>query len=512
MVFTSFDFLIFLSLLFPVYFLFPQRFRWVLLLAASGYFYSYLRLSYLVYLIVPTLVIYGIAVKLEAMKPGPWKKLLLFAGVISGLACLLLFKYADFIGRSVYAAGGIFGGGGKYEPFNFILPIGISFYSFKLVSYIIDVYHERLNAERHIGYFTLYVSFFPQLLAGPIDRAVHFIPQLKKKIRFDYDRVVSGLRLTAWGFFKKLVIADQLAAVVNQVYGNVHNYAGVPLIAATIAYTFQIYCDFSGYSDIAIGVSRIFGFKSMKNFDSPYSSTSIVKFWNNWHISLTTWLRDYLFLPIAYAVMGKIKSPKLAGIKAETWGYAGGMFITMFLGGLWHGARWTFVLWGSVHGIFLIFSYITKKTRKRAVKKIKLNRYPGLHKFVKVSITFGLVAFAWIFFRADSISDAFYIVTHLHTGLAAFIGDAAEAFLFNLSLKPAIDLIARLGIPVVVLNKVIIAVIIMEGVQLVQRKTNIDTWFSRKPLWVRWSCYYTLLVIILYWGRYDIKEFIYFQF
>ena len=191
---------------------------------------------------------------------------------------------------------------------------------------------------------------------------------------------------------------------------------------------------------------------------------------------------------------------------------SGWMFITMFLGGLWHGASWTFVLWGSVHGIFLISSYITKKTRKRVVKKIKLNRYPGLHKFVKVSITFCLVSFAWIFFRAESISDAFYIVTHLHTGLAAFIGNAVEAFLFNLSLKPVIDLIAQLGIPVFVLNKVIIAVIIMEGVQLVQRKTNINAWFSRKPLWVRWSCYYTLLVIVLYWGRYDIKEFIYFQF
>lgn len=495
MIFTSLDFLIFFGVLFPVYFLFPRRFRWFLLLVAGYFFYSYLKPIYLVYLLVSTAAVYGIAVKLERMKPGPGKKLLLFTGVVSGLAFLILFKYADFIGESVFAIGSIFAHNINYAPFNFILPIGISFYSFKLISYIIDVYHERLKAERHIGYFALYVSFFPQLLAGPIDRAVNFIPQLKKKVRFDYDRVISGFRLTAWGFFKKLVIADQLAAIVNNVYDNVHDFSGVPLIVASIAYSFQIYCDFSGYTDIAIGISRIFGFNSMKNFNSPYSSVSIVKFWNNWHISLSTWLRDYLFLPIAYAVMGKIKSPRLAGIKAETWGYVGGMFITMFLGGLWHGASWTFVLWGTVHGIYLIFSYLTKKSRKRLVKKIKLNRSPRLHKFLKISITFCLVTFAWIFFRANSISDAFYIITHLHTGLT-----------------PGISLLTQLGIPLPILVKIIIAVGIMEAGQFVQRKTNINTWFSQKPVWIRWSCYYILLTIIIYWGRYDIKEFIYFQF
>jgi D-alanyl-lipoteichoic acid acyltransferase DltB (MBOAT superfamily) len=294
----------------------------------------------------------------------------------------------------------------------------------------VDVYNEKTKAEKHPGYFALYVSFFPQLLMGPIDRAVNFIPELKKKIYVDIDRVVSGFRLVVWGIFKKMVISDRLAIFVNEVFRDPEQQ-GINLIFGAYFYAFQIYCDFSGYSDIAIGISRILGFKSMNNFDFPYFSKSMTQFWNRWHISLSTWLRDYLFLPIAYAVMRPIKTPKLYRIKAETWGYVIGMFLTMFLGGLWHGARWTFVIWGMLHGIYLIVGYITKKTRKKWVKKTRLNKFPGLRYVISVFITFNLVSFAWIFFRAESFEKALFYIKHLRLGST---GKGTVYLLFNLIL------------------------------------------------------------------------------
>jgi alginate O-acetyltransferase complex protein AlgI len=517
MIFTSFEFLIFLGVLLVLFYLSPHRYRWGVLLAGSYFFYAYLTPLNLVYLVTPTVVVYALAVRMDTLGQGGRKRFLLVMGIVAGALFLLVFKYTDFLGNTFNSLFRVFTGKANdesiYEPFKFVLPIGISFYSFKLISYIIDVYNEKLKAERHLGYFALYVSMFPQLLAGPIDRAVHFIPQLKKKVTVDYDRITSGLRVMAWGFFKKLVIADQLAVVVNNVYENVHKYEGIPLLVATVAYSFQIYCDFSGYTDIAIGVSRILGYESMKNFDSPYSSRSIVKFWNNWHISLSTWLRDYLFLPIAYAVMRRIKSPRLAKIKVETWGYVCGMFITMFLGGLWHGAHWNFVIWGAVHGLFLIVSFTTKKTRKRLVAYFKLKKYPGIHTFIRVTATFGMVTFAWIFFRADSIADALYIITHLHVGVLTFLGNLSSDLIFNFSLQPLTVLAQQLGISAFGLNKIVIAVAVLEAVQLVQRRTgNLNGWFVRKSMGYRWGCYFILLVLIVYWGQYDIKEFIYFQF
>ncbi|MCK4764555.1 MAG: MBOAT family protein [Candidatus Aminicenantes bacterium] len=512
MIFTSFDFFLFFGILFFLHFSVPHKFRWTLLLAASYFFYGYYKLAFLPLLILPTLIIYFIAIKLNSADSKRTRKLLLIAGLAAGLSALFVFKYLDFLGESLKAAAGLFSKNLKFDPFDFILPIGISFYSFKLVSYLLDVYNDKLKTEKHLGYFALYTSFFPQLLAGPIDRAVNFIPELKKKVDFDYERVTGGFRLVLWGFFKKLVIADQLAVIVNNVYDNVTEYSGVPLIAATVAFSFQVYCDFSGYSDIAVGLSRILGFKSMNNFNSPYSSKSITKFWNNWHISLSTWLRDYLFLPIAYASVRKIKKPLLLKMKPETWAYVIGMFVTMFLGGLWHGAKWTFVLWGAVHGLFLIFSYTTKKSRKKIVKKIKLKRLPRFHKFLKVSVTFSLVTFAWIFFRANSISDAFYIISHLHVGLWDFFSKTVISFFFNFDIVPLRNLITRLGVTFFTFNKVGIAILIMELAQLVQRREDITGWFRKKPLFLRWCCYMLLLSLIVYWGKFDIKEFIYFRF
>lgn len=405
MIFNSIDFLIFFSVVFSVYFLLPQKFKWVFLLAASYFFYGSWKEEYLILLIVPTIIIYFISLKINQTQSKHRRKLLLIFGLISGLAILVVYKYTDFIGNSLFSIARIFISDLKYEPFSLLWPIGVSFYSFKLISYLLDVYNEKLMAERHLGYFALYVSFFPQLLMGPIDRAVNFIPELKKKVNFDIDRIISGFKLIVWGIFKKMVIADRLAIFVNEVFLNPEQQ-GINLLFGAYFYAIQIYCDFSAYADIAIGISRILGFKSMKNFDFPYFSKSMTQFWNKWHISLSTWLRDYLFLPTAYAVMRQIKTPKLYKIKVETWGYIIGMFITMFIGGLWHGSRWTFVIWGILHGIYLVVGFTTKKARKKFIKKIKLNKFPQLRYFISVFITFNLVSFAWIFFRAESFEIA----------------------------------------------------------------------------------------------------------
>jgi alginate O-acetyltransferase complex protein AlgI len=412
MIFNSIDFLIFFGAVFVIYFFVPQKIKWVFLLLASYFFYGYAKIEYLVLLIVPTVFVYFISLEISRTHSRKRKKLLLIAGLFSGLAFLLVYKYTDFIGSSLFSLAGIFISDLKYNPIKLLLPIGISFYSFKMVSYLIDVYNENAEVEHHFGYFALYVSFFPQLLMGPIDRAVSFIPELKKKVNFDIDRIASGFRLIVWGIFKKMVVADRLAVFVNEVFRE-PEHQGINLILGIYFYAFQIYCDFSGYSDIAIGISRILGFKSMKNFDFPYFSKSMTQFWNKWHISLSTWLRDYLFLPIAYAVMRPIKSPTLYKIKAETWGYVTGMFITMFLGGLWHGAAWTFVIWGTLHGIYLGVGYTTKKIRKRFVKKIRLNKLPALRHFISVFITFNLVSFAWIFFRAGSFGKAIAYIKYI---------------------------------------------------------------------------------------------------
>ncbi|MCP4216159.1 MAG: MBOAT family protein [bacterium] len=428
MIFNSIDFLVFFVAVFSLYFLVPQKIKWAFLLTASLFFYGYYKLAFLPFLILPTIAVYFLALKIAQKPPPKAKKRLLLMGLFAGLAVLCVFKYTDFVAGSVTAIGRLFFSDLTYDPLQLLLPIGVSFYSFKLVSYIVDVYNENTEAEKHFGYFALYVSFFPQLFAGPIDRAANFIPELKKKVTFDMERIISGFRLITWGLFKKMVIADRLAVFVGEIFKN-PEHQGINLLFAAYFYAFQIYCDFSGYSDMAIGISRVLGFKSMRNFDFPYFSKTMTQFWNSWHISLSTWLRDYLFLPIAYAVMRPIKTPRLYKIKAEAWGYVVGMFVTMFLGGLWHGARWTFVVWGMLHGLYLVVGYSTKRLRKRWRKKIKLNRFPLLHHLLSMVITFNLVSFAWIFFRAESLEKAYTYVKYIQI---TFTGKGSAYLFFNL--------------------------------------------------------------------------------
>jgi len=412
MLFNSIDFLGFFAVIFAVYFFVPQKLKWFFLLLASYFFYGYWEKEYLLLLIFPTLVTYVAARAMDAAPTPGRRRFLFWSGLTVSLGLLFVFKYLGLFWQTLQDLLGYLRHEQLISSLNIILPIGISFFTFRMVSYLIDVYYQRIPAEKHLGIYALYVSFFPQLLAGPIDRAARLIPQFKTPVYFDWERIVSGFRLIVWGLFKKMVIADRFILFVSNVFHNPEDQ-GLQLIFAAYFYAFQIYCDFSGYSDIAVGISRILGFESMKNFDFPYFSKSITEFWSRWHISLSSWLRDYLFLPIAYATMRKIKGEKLLAVKTETWGYFVGIFITMLLGGLWHGASWTFVIWGGLYGIYQMFAYASKRLRKKIVKKTGLQRLPWLHSALSVFITFNLVSFAWIFFRADSFNHALTYISQI---------------------------------------------------------------------------------------------------
>lgn len=430
MLFNSIDFWGFFAVIFAVYFFVPQKFKWFFLLLASYFFYGYWKKEYVLLLAFPTLVTYFAARGMAAAQTHGRKRLLFWSGLTVSLGLLFVFKYLELFRQTLHDLAGYFMHIQPLSPLKIILPIGISFFTFRIVSYLIDVYYERIPAERHLGIYALYVSFFPQLLAGPIDRAARLIPQFKTPVYFDWERITSGSRLIVWGLFKKLVIADRLLWFVTQVFRRPEKQA-LYLIFGVYFYAFQIYCDFSGYSDMAVGVSRILGFESMKNFDFPYFSKSITEFWNRWHISLSSWLRDYLFLPLAYATMRRIKGEKLLAVKAETWGYFIGIFFTMLLGGLWHGARWTFVIWGVLFGIYQMFAYASKRLRKKIVKKTGLQRLPWLHTALSVFITFNLVSFAWIFFRAASFSKALTYISYIKLHLPE---DGSVHFYYNLIL------------------------------------------------------------------------------
>jgi len=355
------------------------------------------------------------------------------------------------------------------------------------LSYTIDVYRGDKAPERHLGFFALYVSFFPQLLAGPIERATRFLPQLYEKYDFDYPRVTRGLKLMLWGLFQKMVIADNLAPLVDSVYSDPSHHQGISLILATFFFAFQIYCDFSGYSDIAIGAAQVFEIKTMDNFNRPYFSKSIPEFWRRWHISLSTWFRDYLYIPLGG---NRVSIPR--------WYF--NLFIVMLICGFWHGANWTFIVWGGLHGFYLAFSRITQGIRYKVAQTIGLNKFPRLHSYLKVMVTFFLVSFAWIFFRANTISDAIYIISNLFSGWGRGLTfEAFEKMPFVESLK--FELVVSL-----------FAIGILLVVHLIERRENIIDWFSEKPIWLRWSVYYSIILSILLFGNFGSKQFIYFQF
>lgn len=497
-----------------MYYVFPHKLRWVLLSAASYYFYMSWEPAYVILLAVSTLSSYLFARGMGSTPSSKRKKLYLWLTVGVNLGILLVFKYFNFFRETMDRVLHSLGFSNPLPVLNVLLPVGISFYTFQVLSYIIDVYRGDKEPEKHPGIYAAYVSFFPQLVAGPIERSTRFLPQFFEKHRFRFDLFADGMRLLIWGFFKKLLIADNLGRVVDTVYNNPGKFEGIHFIVATVCFAFQVFCDFSGYSDIAVGAARVMGFRLMTNFNRPYHAKTVSEFWTRWHISLSTWLRDYLFLPTAYALMRKTKRPAVLKVKTETWGYIGGMAVTMFLGGLWHGAGWTFVLWGLLHAVYLIFGHTTKKIRRGLVRASGIKRVPALYNLLRTAVTFTLVSFAWIFFRARDISDALYIVTHIFSGLTAFISGAFD-FIAGLTGHTLAGFLFKneLGLPYLNILIVSAAVLVMEAAHLAQKKRPcIAAVIKTRPLWIRWGVYYTLIFWTLVFGNFNEQAFIYFQF
>lgn len=393
MTFNSLAFVWFFLIVTIVYFVLPQRARWVWLSAASCFFYMYWSV-WLIWIILLTVSIdYFAALGMARYDDARVRRALLTLSVAGNLGILAVFKYSNFFIQSVNDASTAAGNPLGLALPDLILPIGISFHTFQALSYTIDVYRRVIPVERHYGLYLLYVLFYPQLVSGPIERAANFMPQMYAEHRLEYDRVAAGLKQMLWGFFKKCAIADSLAEYVNTVYANPHDHVGFPLLVATYFFAFQIYCDFSGYTDIAIGAARVMGFNLMKNFDRPYIASSVSEFWRRWHISLSTWFRDYLYKP-------------LGGSQGSKANQAFAVMTVFLLSGLWHGASWTYVVWGAVHGLYLLL--------ERLFNDLPLPRIPPVwSRAIGIVITFHLVCIGWVFFRAATIQDACFILTHM---------------------------------------------------------------------------------------------------
>jgi alginate O-acetyltransferase complex protein AlgI len=484
MLFNSVSFLFFFSITTVLYFSIPYRFRWMLLLFASYIFYAGFRPEYLLLIILLTFVSYFSALQMgKEPIQSKRKKILLFC-LGFHLGILFVFKYYNFFNSSLRALFGHFDLFFGLPSLPFLLPVGLSFFTFKSLSYAIDVYRGGQVPERHLGRLGLYIAFFPQLLAGPIERAKRLLPQFYERYDFEYQRISDGLKLMLWGLFQKMVIADNLAPFVDAVYNHPTHYQGASLMLATLFFTFQIYCDFAGYSDIAIGAAQVLGFRTMDNFNRPYFSKSIQEFWRRWHISLSTWFRDYLYFP-------------LGGNRVSVPRWYLNLFIVLVICGLWHGANWTFIIWGGIHGFFLVFAAFTQGGREKIHQVIGLERAPKLHSFVKGLVTFLLVCFAWIFFRANNVSDGLYIISHLWTGWGDFYPGALASFEGGLKFNLMIGA-ASAGVLLII--------------HFLQGEDHFSHWLSQKRMVWRWSVYYSMILAILLFSPSQSKEFIYFQF
>lgn len=483
----SLSFFIFLFIVIGLYCLVPQRFRWVVLLGASYYFYGTFKLQYVVLIAASTITTYFTALLIQKNQKKSIRKNYLLIAIIFNLGLLFVFKYYNFFNNSIMSILSFFEIPQKNHLLHLIIPVGISFYIFQLVSYTIDVYRGNKTAERHLGLFALYVAFFPKLLAGPIERATQFFSQLHKGLQPDWEQATNGFKLMVWGLFKKVVVADRLAVFVDIVFNDPANYGGPSLAIAVFLYSFQIYCDFSGYTDVAIGVSQVFGVKLMDNFDRPYSARSIAEFWRRWHISFSTWLRDYLYIPLG----GNRVDPARLYIN---------LMIVFLVCGLWHGANWTFIGWGLIHGCYLIVGLVSRNIRSNIAHTLGIHRFPDFHKGLQIFVTFTLVSLAWVFFRADSLYDAIYVVTHLHTGWA-------DIFSWN-----KLDSMIFLGRPKSEFIIVVSSLIFVYFIHCLENHENMRSMFSEKPTWFRWGIYYIMLTSVLLLSVPGSEKFIYFQF
>lgn len=469
MLFNTLSFVYFLPIVILLYYLLPHKFRWILLLLASYIFYMAWRVEYIFLIIFSTLIDYYCSLKMES-KDTQKKKRFLYLSMFSNLGLLFFFKYFNFFSSNLNSLGSNIGLTAEIPMLKYLLPVGISFYTFQTLSYSIDVYHGKQKAEKHLGYFALYVAYFPQLVAGPIERFSRLSPQLKENHPFTYDNFVKGMRLILYGLFIKMVIADNLSVYVDQIYESPTEFNRLSVAMGLLIYSFQIYCDFHGYSTIAIGCALMMGVKIMDNFKTPYLSKNIGEFWQRWHISLSTWFRDYVYVP-------------LGGNKVKYKLWVRNIFIVFVVSGLWHGANWTFVIWGALYG----FVYFIEK---------QVNKYLNINKDYKafsvghilLSIkTFTIVTLIWVFFRSQSLSQ---------------VKDLFSALIYNsdklkyLEIEPIVSLFFGLFIIS----------------DLILYNNRFDRWCDQLSFLSRWIIYAVLIFSTIVFSGIKDFTFIYFQF
>ena len=481
MLFNSWQFALFFPLVFALYWGLPHRFRIGLLLIASYYFYMSWNVKYVVLILFTTIVSYTAALIIAKTSSLRTKKAILILSLIACLGVLFVFKYFNFFTGAVADFLNIFAIHLHPMTLKLLLPVGISFYTFQTLGYVIDVYRGTTKPERNFLVYATFISFFPQLVAGPIERTNNLLPQIKAVHEFRYEQAVYGIKLMTWGFFKKLCIADVLAVYVDRVFADVYSYEGFALVLAVFFFTVQIYCDFSGYSDIARGCSKMLGIDLMENFRSPYFSASLREFWSRWHISLSTWFRDYVYIPLGGNRVGKFR-------------HMVNLLLTFMISGLWHGASWTFVVWGLMHGF--------GQVAENALTSRKQQEAHGLGWCLRVLGTFVFVMLAWVFFRAQNLSDAVYVFSSVLNGISQHIYYLRIGF-NNLR----IERVAFISVSVL-----IFILFIYDGYSAYVKRDAMER-ISCGRITVRWLMYLGLGLIVLFLSPKGVAtEFVYFQF
>jgi len=495
MLFNSIDFAIFLPIVFVLYWFVTDKnlkLQNFLIVIASYLFYGWWDWRFLFLVIFNSLVDYSVGLGLLNQNNLTKRKILLYISLIINIGILCFFKYFNFFIENFIDAFNFLGVPINANTLNIILPIGISFYTLKTLSYTIDVYNEKLLPTKDITAYLAFVSFFPQILAGPIERAINLLPQFYSRRVFDYSNAVDGLKQILWGLFKKIVIADNCAIYANIIFDNSSDYSGSTLAVGVLFFAFQIYCDFSGYSDMAIGVARLFGFNTMQNFAFPYFSRDITEFWRRWHISLSNWLRDYIFLPLAYSGTRKLSQKKYFGVRSDRIVYFYAVTVTFLICGLWHGANWTFVIWGSVFCFYLISANLSKNSVNNFYLFLRMKKDSKVRKFVDIFITFHLVLFAWVFFRAENVGQA--------------IGYLSKILSTSIFAKPYFE--GRNDSFPIILLILIFAIIEWYGKEYQYAIANLGIKWARP---IRYAVYYVIIVAIFWFGSKE-QQFLYFQF
>jgi len=490
--FNSFGYFLFLPVVILVYFLLPFRWRNPFLLIASYFFYMMLKWEFGLLLLIVSLTAWLAGLKIQNSASHRQRKWWLITALVISLGVVGYFKYAGFFISETITLLSSLGLNPRQSFLKIALPVGISFFTFQALSYVIDLYKGNISAEKNLINMLLYVSFFPTLLAGPIERASNLLAQLKTEQHFSSDRLIGGAKLITWGLFKKVVIADRLAVFVDQVYTSPEVFGGSTLMLATLFYTFQLYCDFSGYSDIATGSANILGIRLVQNFNLPYLASSISEFWKRWHMSLTSWFRDYIFLPLSFALSGKISTERVIFIRTDMFIYITASLVTWLLTGLWHGAGYTFLIWGLLQCLLLVVYRWQTKPARRVYKRLGISPKNRIITFTGTLLTFVAVMVSWIFFRAENISDAGYIAGHMFTGWnrMPYLGPSAFETILGFGL-----------------------IILLLFIQVLQHRGVVSIYMSQsgvsRPL--RWAGYAVMLVMIAMLGV-SSDRFIYFQF